>query len=234
MKIKGRESDAWYTNINDTAGPRKPTDADFPWIALQNHTGYYMKKKGKLSQIQVDERLLALIKKYPSKELAIAACAHVVSARVIRNLLANDLKVEHGALGRQQYLQVIVTANHVNLAAVSEVEARCARYLLEHATAGGSSRTLGQQFHDVLPLLSARVAPDLLLQADISGLVHGACANFAEPLEVLRLENQWMDAHVVAGWLSTVVTGNDRLGIANAGTRLMLDECLPRWRAWAA
>ena len=75
MRIKGRASHAWHQNIEKTVGQRKPKDPDFPWIALQNHTGYYLKKKGRLSQTQIDERLLALVKIHPSKEVAIAACA---------------------------------------------------------------------------------------------------------------------------------------------------------------
>ena len=75
MKIKGRASHAYHQNIDNTVGPRKPTDPDFPWIALQNHTGYYLKKKGTLSPTQIGERLIALVKNHQSKEVAFAACA---------------------------------------------------------------------------------------------------------------------------------------------------------------
>lgn len=232
MKIKGRESDAWHKKINDTVGPRKPTDADFPWTALQNHTGYYMKKKGKLSQTQIDERLLALIQKHPSKEVAIAACAHVISTRSIRNLLVNDHRVElDSTFELQDYLQVIVATNHVNAGAVSDIESQWARCLLEHAAAGGPSRTLAQQLHDVLSLLPARVSPDLLLQDDISRLATSVCTDFAKQLENLRHKNQWMDAHTAVGWLSTVTTSNSTL---QTGTRNLLDNHFPTWGAWAA
>lgn len=232
MKTKGRESDAWHKKINDTVGPRKLTDADFPWTALQNHTGYYMKKKGKLSQTQIDERLLALIQKHPSKDVAIAACAHVISARSIRNLLVNDHGVEHdSAFGLQDYLQVIVATNHVNSGAVSDIESQWARCLLEHAVAGGSSRTLAQQLHDVLSLLPAQVSPDLLLQDDISRLATSVCMDFSKQLEDLRHKHQWMDAHTAVGWLSTVTTSNSTL---QTGTRNLLDNHFPTWGAWAA
>ena len=94
MKFKTSQSNAWHKSINDAVGQRKPTDADFPWTALENHTGYYLQKKGKLSADQVDEYLVALIKKHPSKEVAIAACAQRLSLHSIRNLLHNDLRAD--------------------------------------------------------------------------------------------------------------------------------------------
>ena len=232
MKIKGHESDAWHKKINDTVGRRKPTDADFPWTALQNHTEYYMKKKGKLSQTQIDECLLALIQKHPSKKVAIAACAHVISVRSIRNLLVNDLGVKlDSAFELQDHLQVIVATHHVNAGAVSDIESQWARRLLEHAVAGGSSRTLAQQLHDVLSLPPAQVFPDLLLHDDISRLATSVCMDFAKQLEDLRHEHRWMDAHTAVGWLSTVITSNSTL---QTGTRNLLDNHFPTWGAWAA
>lgn len=194
MKFKGRDSDAWHKNISDTVGPRRPNDADFPWIALRNHTGYYLKKKGKLSQTQVDERLITLIQKHPSKEVAVAACADRVSMRTIRNWLVNDVKVDNGTLGFQEYLLVIVATNHENSAAVSEIEAQRANCLL--SAAGGS---LAQQLHDVLFLLPDWVAPDLLLYEDINRLADNVCTEFAKQLQDLRDKNQWMDAHATLG-----------------------------------
>lgn len=204
MKLKGRDSDAWHKRINDTVGLRRPTDADFPWIALQNHTGYYLKKKGKLSPTQIDERLFALIQNHPSKEAAFAACAHTMSVRTISDWLVNGSSVEpESSLGTQKYLQVIVAINRVNPAAVSAVEAQWACCLLEHATSRGSSRSLAQQLQDVLPLLPAHVAPNLLLQDEIQKLANKLCREFAEQLQDLSHTNQWMDAHFASHWLST-------------------------------
>jgi len=234
MKIKGRQRDAWHKNVNDTAGLRKPTDPDFPWTALQNHTGYYLKKKGKSSQIQIDERLIALIQSHPSKEVAIAACAHSISVRAIRDLLANGLHVKpDGDFGLPEYFQVIVATNHVNPGAVSDIEAQWARCLVEHAAAGGFPHTLGRQLENMLPLLSAPVAPGQLLRADITDLANDVCRDFATQLEHLRRDHQWTDAHAAIGWLSTDSMSN-MLQIPNTGARPLLDFYLPKWGAWAA
>ncbi len=231
MKIKGRDSAAWHKKISDTVGPRRPNDADFPWIALRNHTGYYLKKKGKLSQIQVDERLITLIQKHPSKEVAVAACADRVSMRTIRNWLVNDVKVDNGTLGFQEYLQVIVATNHENSAAVSEIEAQWANCLLEHAAAGGS---LAQQLHDVLFLVPDRVAPDLLLYEDINRLADNVCTEFAKQLQDLRDKARWMDAHAALGWLSTTSISSNMLQTMNARTKKLSDRHPQRWEAWTA
>lgn len=234
MKIRGRQSDAWNKNIDVTAGMKKPTDADFPWIALQNHTGYYMKKKGYLTQTQTETRLLSLINNHSSKEVAIAACGHHISTGALRNLIANDLQASsNNTSGRHEYLQAIVAANHVNPEAVSEIEAQSARCLSEHVAPGGSSRSLSQQLQEMLPLLAARVAPGLLLQPDINILASDVCKDFATQLEELRHGSQLMDAHAAARWLSTV-SSNSTLRSSNPGPGLLLDAHLPTWGAWAA
>ena len=231
MKFKGRASHAWHQKIDNSVGPRKPTDPDFPWIALQNHTGYYLKKKGTLSQAQIDERLTALVKIHPSKEVAIAACAHSLSVCTIRRVLSDDWEKykSDNATTLDEYLQAIVATNHVNPEAVSVIEAKWAVCLLEQVTPGGSSHnlTLGQQLRDILPLLSYQAAPHLILHAEFLAHGHDVCLNHASQLEHLRLENQWMDAYSAIEWLST----SDTL---NSGVTALLDHDLPTWRAWAA
>ncbi len=193
-----------------------------------------MKKKGYLSQIKTDERLLGLIRNHSSKEVAIAACAHHITTQALRNLVVNDLKVEFtGAFGLDQYLQAIVATNHANPEAVSEIEARRARCLSENTAHGSSSRNLGQQLRDMLSLLPDQAASGLLLQTEINTLAYDTCLDFATQLEVLRNGNQWEDAYVAAAWLSKVLP-NNMLRISNPGASLLLDTHLPRWGAWAA
>lgn len=194
-----------------------------------------MRKKGKLSPIQVDERLLTLIEKHPSKEVAIAACAHLMSVPAIRNLLVNEFQIEpDGPSGLQEYLQVIIATRHVNPNAVSDIEAQRASCLLEHAIAGGSSRPLAQRLHDVLSLQPARVFPDLLLKDDITRLADGMCTDFANQLGDLRHKNQWMDAHAAFGSLFRASPISSTLQIVNSGTRHLLDGYVPTWGAWTA
>ncbi|CAF9930417.1 MAG: hypothetical protein HETSPECPRED_007628 [Heterodermia speciosa] len=194
MKIKGRASHAWHQNIDNTVGPRKPTDPNFPWIALQNHTGYYPMKKGTLSQTQIGERLMTLVKSHQSKEVAFAACARCLSVCTIRRLLSDDWeKIQFdNATTLDEYPQTIVAINHINPKAVSVIEAKWAVCLLEQVTAGSSSHnsTLGQQLRDILPLLSYQVVLRLLLYAEFVAHGHVICLNHVSQLEHLRLESQ--------------------------------------------
>ena len=238
MKFKSSHSDAWHKSINETVGQRTTTDADFPWTALENHTGYYLQKKGKLSAEQVDQYLLALIKKYPCKEVAIAACAEKLSSHSIRNLLRNDLRVEVDLEGAgpvqvqevQGYFKTIIAANHVNAEAVSDFEAHLARYLLHYSTATTTEpeRAPAQWVCKVLHLLHAPSAPDILLQDEIHRLASTLCSGFATQLKDLRHENKWSEAKESVGWLTTAFI------TANPSRNLLLDTLLPAWRAWAA
>ena len=234
MKFKGRDSESWHKNIKATAGLKKPTDPDFPWIALQNHTGYYVKKKGSISQAQMDERLLTLIWNHPSKDIAIAASAHYISAQAIRNLLADDRgKKQSNGLVSQEYLQVVLAINHVNDEAVSELEARWARCLLKHAQTHGPSRSLGEQLMSLLPLLPTCVSLGLSIQVDIIELASKLCRDFTMQLETLSNEKQWLSARTLVGWLSASTT-RTLLQNPDSGARRLLDAHLPKWRAWAA
>ena len=235
MKFKGRDSGAWHKNINDTAGLRRPTDPDFPWIALRNHTGYYIKGKGRLSSVQVEERLLALIQNHPSKEIAIAACASRISSRTMKDLLVKDFITDpSGALEGQETLQIIIATNHECSGAVSEIEARWANCLLEHAAPSGSSRTLAQQLHDVLSLLPTQISPGLLLHENIKRLADTVCTRFTDSLHEFRCRSQWLDAHRAVEWLSTDPTNSKTSPMMSVNTTNLLAHRLPRWEAWAA
>ena len=235
MKFRCRDSHAWHKDIDDTVGLRRPTDPDFPWIALQNHTGYYIKRKGKMSSVRVEERLLALIQNHPSKEVAIAACASRISPRMMKDLLVKDFITDpSGALEGQETFQIIIATNHENPVAVSEIEAQRANCLLEHAAPSGSSRTLAQQLQDVLSLLPTSISPDLLLHEHIKRLADSVCERFADNLRQLRCSSLWLDAHRAVEWLSTNPTSSKTSPMMSVNTTGLLDDHLPGWGAWAA
>ena len=231
MKIKGRESDTWHKKLKATASLKKPNDVDFPWTALQNHTGYYLKKKGTLLQAQIDARLLALVREDPSKDTALAACLPYVSTPAMRSFLGSELRLKpNSPLGPHEYLQLIKAIHCVNADVVNDLEEKWACCLMEHAKAGGS---LGQQLHNMLDLLPARLTPGLLLQADIINLACQICGDFAMQLETLCKDGHWMNAHHQAEWLSTASTRHI-LQASRSGAKKLLDAHLPSWRVWAA
>ena len=149
----------------------------------------------------------------------------------IRRLLSDDWEKYKSINANtfDEYLQAIVVTNHANPEAVSVIEAKWAVCLLEQVAVGDSSHnlTLSQQLRGVLPLLSYRAAPHLLLHAEFLAHGHDVCLNHASQLEQLKLESQWMDAYSAIEWLST----SDTLHL---GAIALLDHDLPTWTAWAA
>ena len=230
MKIKGRKDDAWHKKVDLTAAGKKATDADFPWVALQNHTGYYLKKKGNQSQIQIDEQLLSLIRNHPAREVAIAAYGRYVSIFAIRNFLINELKLgPKNPLSPYEYLRSLIVTHYENFEAVCENEARIARCMLEYFKDGSSLRTLGQQLQEILDILSVSVASCFLLEDDIMKMATEVCQNFAVQLGNMKTSNRWMDAHVATKWLSDPAISNRLYIKSNSEARRLLDAHFPAW-----
>ena len=157
-----QDDNNWHRNVAATAGTAQPTDVDFPWTQLQKHTEIYVKKKGKLTPEQLDERLLALIEKHTAKEVAIAACAHAISSQNVRRLLTADLYVDPGSyFGLASYLQAIVAANHVKPEAASQSEASWAELIAQSVTTV-PEQTLGEQLWKIVTHLTNGVTADSL------------------------------------------------------------------------
>lgn len=230
-----QDDDNWHRNVDATAGTAQPTDVDFPWTHLQKHTEIYLKKKGKLTPEQLDERLLVLIEKHTAKEVAIAACAHAISSQNVRRLLTVDLYVDPGIyFGLASYLQAIVAAHHVKPEAASQSEASWAGELIAQSVSTVSEQTLGEQLWRILTHFTNGVTADSLLRNHITTLARTVCQDFAALLETLRLENRWIDAHEAAGWLSAISAKSLNPSNAFFGPVQLLDSHFSTWRAWVA
>lgn len=117
-----RQSSTWFRSVNAsvadlhlvTPGQVPVSNPEFPWVQLRQHTDVYLsKKKGNLTQDEIEARLVTLMQKHESKEVAIAACGHRLSPETLRALLVRDVNIDPGNLnGLRSYLQAIVAANH--------------------------------------------------------------------------------------------------------------------------
>ncbi|KAF1961470.1 hypothetical protein CC80DRAFT_382277, partial [Byssothecium circinans] len=98
---KSKPSEEWHEQVAFTAGHYKPSDPLFPYPFLRRHTDYYLKRKGKLSQGEVDVKLAALIdaneKKKGKREVAIAACGHAMSPAAVRALINSEVQVANAS-----------------------------------------------------------------------------------------------------------------------------------------
>lgn len=229
MGLFGRSKTVdWHRKINSIAGVLHPSDEDFPYIGLQNHTGYYLKKKCKNPQ-DVDERLTTLINGHAFKGTAIAACAAHMSSQSLRGLLSGRLRVEPGVyFGLFPYLQSLIAANHEDKAAVSDLDAQWARELLVHSVATTSHESPRQKLERIVSLTSNGWDTRLLLYDHAQILAQNMCVDFATRLETLRDESRWMEAWTATKWLTQLSFE------FSSGSSALLDQYIPYWRAWAA
>lgn len=118
-----RQSGNWFRSVNAsvtdlhlvTPGQVPISNPEFPWIQLRQHTDAYLskKKKGNLTQDKIEARLVTLMQRHISKDVAIAACGQRLSPETLRALLVGDVNTDSGnGYGLRSYLQAIVAANH--------------------------------------------------------------------------------------------------------------------------
>ncbi|ORY15475.1 hypothetical protein BCR34DRAFT_478007, partial [Clohesyomyces aquaticus] len=95
MGIFGKKSrsDEWHTQIDFTASLSRPSQKTFPYELIRKHTDHYLRKKGKLSQQDIDIRLAILIEGHEARDVAVAACAHAISPTSLRAILNVELSV---------------------------------------------------------------------------------------------------------------------------------------------
>ncbi|KAH8723524.1 hypothetical protein GQ44DRAFT_620131, partial [Phaeosphaeriaceae sp. PMI808] len=94
---KAQHSKEWHYNIDATAGILHPSDQKLPYGFLRNHTDVYLKKKGKITQADMDIKLATLIGSHEARDIAVAAAAHAMTAKSLRALLNADSNVMQGS-----------------------------------------------------------------------------------------------------------------------------------------
>ena len=232
-----RDRDNWHRAVQATVGDRRPTDTDFPWTGLQEHTKVYVERRGTLTQEQIDDLLLTLIQTHPELGVAFAACANAMSLRSVRTFLTEGLSIGHNSYfgsGLIPYLQAIVAANQVKPEAASWAEREWAFELIRNSNSLCSGESLGERLHKINSLLMSGMSADFLLRDHAIALARNICQTFAVELETLKAENRWMDALGAVKWLPRPSAAFINLSVGSFGPVQLLDNCLPTWRAWAA
>ena len=232
-----RYRDDWHRAVQATVGDRRPTDADFPWTGLQEHTKAYVERRGTLTQEHIDDLLLILIQTHPELGVAFAACANAMSLRSVRRFLTEGLSISHNSYfgsGLIPYLQAIVAANQVKPEAASRAERDWAVELIRNSNSLCSEESLGERLHKIISLLMSGMSADFLLRDHAIALARNICRMFALQLETLKAENQWVDALGAVNWLPRPSAAFINLSVGSFGPVQLLDSCLPTWRAWAA
>jgi hypothetical protein len=237
-----RKSSGWHQQITATAAGRRPVvgpalNGEFPWNQLQRHTDQYLKRKGKLTPQERDVSLMALIENHPTKDIAIAACAHAMSLQAVRSLLRGPDIHSGSYRGPYSQLQAIVAVNYINPDAVSEPEAQSAvalmPFIVPSTTTNDRCDYPAAAVKTVLTLLIAGVPTDSLLHSHIYLLARRAGTDLATQLEALKLDSQWSRARAAVASFSVLSGRSLVLSPGNPALEEPLKSTFPNWRAWA-
>ena len=237
-KLLGRRSSKifWHEKIDETSQEAKSTDQPgFPWTQLRSHTDDFVKNQRKLNPYQLDQRLLGLIRGHGRKEIAVAACTHVLSPQSVKIVLGElDLGVEAGSR-LVPYLQSIIAASHVNSRVVSQTDAIWARELLNIPTVDRSQESLTQHLSTIVERLSIHSSLKLLLHDHVVAHARKVCSAFAANLEGLRASNQSLlpACADTVKWLARIPARPVNTDEPLFGPQELLDGCFPQWRIWA-
>jgi hypothetical protein len=230
----GKQSDEWHHQVDFTAGILRPSDSRFAYSLLQKHTDAYIKKKGRLSQQDVDIRLGILIETHDARDVAVAACAHAMSPAAVRALLNVELHVAPATFfGLEMYLESLIAANFSNPKSVTDLEAQWARRLLPYATHGPGAA--GRYLEGLCDTLRTTSIPNMNVFPDFSMLARRAFKDFASQLEGFKLKSQWVTAQAAVAWMSFLTQNSPP--VTPPGHLLpehVLDTQFPIWRIWAS
>ena len=237
-KLFGRRSSKiWHKKIDEISHEANPTDQSrFPWTPLQTLTDDYVKNKKNLTPYELDKRLLGLVRDHGRKEVAIAACIHLLSPQSVIILLGElDLGVEAQS-SLSPYLQSIVAASHVNLGVVSQTDAIWAQELLYISTVLHSQESLAKHLPTVVDLLLSHPCHASPLRDHVVAHARKVCSAFAAKLEALRASNQSIQPACadIVKWLAGIPARLEDAVEPPFGPRELLDGCLPQWRIWAS
>lgn len=212
------------------------SDTAFPWERLSACVDDFVRGQKNIDvHSGIDEFLIGLIKRCSSKDVALAACADILSLHAIEGLM-NEFKPEIGNIpGLQLYIQILLAINHHQTQIVSADEAKCARTVHQLL-----SRPLQDPVGLLWPLarLIERGVPRNSYLADhLDALVRQSSFILSTRLETFKASADWSAAYEEAPWLhdnfkDLSVHHNTRAN--NLSFADILDETFPSWSSWAA
>jgi hypothetical protein len=231
---KAKHGQEWHEEVEATAGRLHPSDPQFPWGFVRNHTDTYLKKKGKISQEDADVRLSKLVQTHRARDVAIASVAHAMTAQSLSLLLLAETNVMYGSYwGLDTWLQSLIAANEGNQASTTRLEAQWARLLLPYATVGPSAA--GYYLKGITRALKEFEPQNM--QNDLcnfAALLGRSIKDYAAQLEGLRLTSDWVAAKEAVDWMTKldILSTLDLSGSLRIET--IFDEQFPTWRMWAS
>ncbi|TID20023.1 hypothetical protein E6O75_ATG07483 [Venturia nashicola] len=213
-----------------------PSDTAFPWEQLNACVGIFIRKQKNINvHSGIEELLLYLINQCSSKDIALAACADMLSSHTIEGLL-NEFKPALGSIsGLQSYIHILLAVNHHQTQIVNGDEAKCAQIVLQ---------LLSQPTHDPVDLLQplaslikGGVPRNSHLADHLDTLVRQSSSILSTRMETLKSNADWFAAHKQTSWLHDdfkVVANQSNIRPDDLSIVDIFDETFPSWSSWAA
>ena len=231
------QSELWRKNIDADIGSECVCLADgsinphFPWSMIRGHTETLLKKKGSTTADDQEHRLIALICRHVTTVNALAACAHILSAKGVKACLVGEYGRLPGLHNEMStYLQAIIAIHHINPAAINATDAGLAKALFPLCKL--DSTAAGQSLQIVTNLWVLGVPAGSLVQDEIEVTTQNACKSFSAHLKSLVAGSLWTQAAQATAWMPSLLDSITRSPSENKLSSILSKE-LPEWRAWA-
>lgn len=239
IRLGERHSRGWLEKVNAAAQfdclvvlSSGILNESFPWDQLNRHTESYLKKKGKIGQVERDKRLRNLIKKHGILHISVAACARFMSPESVKSLLADELKnATKDETKFPRFLQATVAAHHENPLAVTEVDSQLAQTLISYSDS--DSATVSQKLEKLIKSFIAGIPSDSFAYSHICRLTKNFSVHLAKQVAALKQSGLWLGAHKETDWLSTLLDPSNKSSGGALQAIGILEGEFPQWKAWA-
>lgn len=210
-----------------------PSDTAFPWERLIACAENFIRKQKNIDvHSGIDEFLVDLIEKCSLKDVALAACADLLSIHTIEGLLDKFRPALGSIPGLQFYIQILVAINHHKTQIVNDDEAKRARMVL--------SLPLHNPVTLLRPLVSLirrGVPRNSHLVDHLDALARQSCSILSTRMETFKASADWLTAYEAALWIHDDLKDfSDHPNVRPNDVSLIdiLYETFPTWSSWAA
>lgn len=230
--------DNWGTEVDRITYGQLPLtylgvlNSGFPFQQVQQFTTQYIvNKKERAVAGLCDERLIRLIQKHDSKQIALAACTHLLSPQAVRTLIVRDF----ARLDSTLYLQLILIAHHGTPNAVEQLDSERAKALLVlYSTSSAILGPDGLYLKGLFDIIKKGVPKTSLVYSTLYTQVISVIPIVAAALVQHRIKHQWNQAWIVISWISDVSSDEAHLKGDCLDPIELLDRNFRAWRMWAA
>ncbi|QDS76788.1 hypothetical protein FKW77_002231 [Venturia effusa] len=213
-----------------------PSDTNFPWARLSACAEIFIRRQKNIDILPgIDEFLIDLVEKCSSKDIALAACAHLLSIDAVQNLLSKSKPLLGSIPGLLSYTQIILAINYHKPQIFNEDDAKYARTV--HQLLSQSVHDPASVLRPLVTLIGHGVPQCSYLGECLDALARQACLILSTRMEAFKASADWFAAYADAPWLRDDFKDLSNRHHAHPNdVRIVeiLNQTFPSWSSWAA